>query len=211
MPLGQSASGSRYRPVQCARAGRRCRPGGERREAVLLAVRMTQLVCMPMSLASGTTHAIADDGIEQFFLRRSAPVAATSAMAIAIEVSSVHLTGLVVPKAPPPTIAASRWGHVADQTPYGAPSASPAAVANSGRRLPGQSEPVNFGHLQVSSPPSGEKCVRFWIVGETRSPIPSQLPTAGGRRSRCLAANRFNTPAGSTLPRCIGGVPLRRR
>ena len=62
--------------------------------------------------------------------RRSAPVAATSAIAIAIEVSSVHSPGFH-PKLPPPTIATSFSGPRAGWNSYGAPSASPAAVASS--------------------------------------------------------------------------------
>ena len=62
--------------------------------------------------------------------RRSAPVAATSAMAMAIEVSSVHSPG-AQPNPPPPTIATSFSLPRAGWNSYGAPSASPAAVASS--------------------------------------------------------------------------------
>ena len=60
--------------------------------------------------------------------RRSAPVAATSAIAIAIDVSSVHSPRS---HAPPPTIATSSSGPRGGLNSYGAPSASPAAVASS--------------------------------------------------------------------------------
>lgn len=62
-------------------------------------------------------------------LARSIPVAATSAMATAIEVSSVHSPGAHL-NGPPPimSIVAATFGYVNS---YPAPSASPAAVPSS--------------------------------------------------------------------------------
>jgi hypothetical protein len=84
-----------------------------------------------------TSVAVLDQPYQRFTMascalrsRRSTPVAATSAIAMAIDVSSVHSPG-AHPKPPPPTMATSFSGPRAGWNSYGAPSASPAAVASS--------------------------------------------------------------------------------